>query len=90
MPPSIHLLTAKKTTTLQPHERAYLSEKGGLGEKIPGEWAKSRIGSDRRCDKTRQMNKRGDNIIIIIIIIIIIMNFNRCNSHGNHGSKRQI
>ena len=25
---------------------------------------------------------------IIIIIIIIIMNFNRRNSHGNHGSKR--
>ena len=43
----------------EPHKRAYLSENGGLVKKTSGEWAKSRKGSDRNSDRTRQKNKRG-------------------------------
>ena len=42
------------------HVRAYLSENGSLEEKRSAEWAKSRKGSDRKSDRTRQKNNRGD------------------------------
>ena len=45
----------------EPHKRAYLLENGGLGKKRSGEWAKSRKGSDRKSNRTRQKNKIGDN-----------------------------
>ena len=41
-----------------PHKRAYLLEFGGLRKKKSGEWAKSRKGSDRKSNRTRQKNKR--------------------------------
>ena len=44
----------------EPHKRAYRLENGGLEKKKSGEWATSRKGSDRKSNRTRQKNKRGD------------------------------
>ena len=55
-----HLPTAQKT---EQHKRAYLYTLRKMevsGKKKSGEWAKSRKGSDRNNDRTRQKNKRGD------------------------------
>ena len=49
----------KKRGKKGPHKRAYLSENGGLGKKSSGDWTKSRKGSDRKSERTRQKNKRG-------------------------------
>ena len=54
-----HLLTTQ-TKKQELHKRAYLSENGCLGKKKSGEWAKSRKGYDRKSDRSRQKNKRGD------------------------------
>ena len=46
-----------------------------------------------RRPEIRPKKRKGPNgsrlVGPAIIIIIIIMNFNRRNSHGNHGSKRR-
>ena len=56
-----HLLTAQKTSKQEQHKRAYLSKNGGLGKKKLEEWAISRKeGKDRKSNRTRQKNKRGD------------------------------
>ena len=44
----------------EPHKRANLSESGGLAKRKSGEWVKSRKGSDRKNNRTRQKNKRED------------------------------
>ena len=42
--PTTEVLLIQPLKKLQePHKRAHLSEKGGLGEKKSGEWVKSRI-----------------------------------------------
>ena len=56
IPPTKILISSKQ----EQHKRAYPSENGGLGKKKSGGWAKSRKGSDRNSDRTRQKNKRGD------------------------------
>ena len=44
----------------EPHKRAYLSGNRCLGKNRSGEWDKSRKRSDRKSNRTRQKNKRGD------------------------------
>ena len=44
-----------------PDKRAYLSGKGGFRKKRSGKWAKSRKGSNRKNDKTRQ-ERRYKNV----------------------------
>ena len=51
---------SKKQINREPHNGAYLSENGGLGKKKSGEWAKSKKGSDRKNNRTKQKNERGD------------------------------
>ena len=51
---------SKKHPKNKRHKRAYLSENGGLGKNKSGECAKSRKESDRKSNRTRQKNKRGD------------------------------
>ena len=49
----------------EPHKSAYLLRNGGLRKKRSGQWANSRKRKDRKSDRTRQKNKRGDIYIRI-------------------------